>query len=110
QAVRERGFAVVNVRDDAEIAYELRIHCFRLPAGAAAFERAMHAAKKPCRVNIQFATSLAARQHRRTRSRIEAGMRWFEGVCLETSWTQENAALYSATTLILAQRHDGIDV
>jgi hypothetical protein len=57
---------MINVRDDAEIAYELRIHWFRLPAGAAAFERAKHAAKKPCRVNIQFATNGAVRQLCRT--------------------------------------------
>src|SRR5712691_7354935 len=31
QAVRERGLAMVNVRDDAEIPYELRIHFFLLP-------------------------------------------------------------------------------
>jgi len=30
--------------------------------GPAAFERATHAAQKPCRINNQFATSPAARQ------------------------------------------------
>jgi hypothetical protein len=66
EAVRQRGFAVVDVRDDAEIPYELRIHflllpvfsaadflCFRqefespagvIPGGPAAFERVSHAA------------------------------------------------------------------
>ena len=51
QAVRERGLAVIDVRDDAKIAYELRVHEIRLslplcdrfyfiqfPAGAACFE------------------------------------------------------------------------
>src|ERR1700693_3150463 len=31
QAVSERGFAVVDVRDDAEIPYELRVHEICLP-------------------------------------------------------------------------------
>jgi hypothetical protein len=31
ETVRQRGFAVVNVRDDAEIPYELRIHFSLLP-------------------------------------------------------------------------------
>jgi hypothetical protein len=31
EAVRQRGFAVVDVRDDAEIPYELRVHFFLLP-------------------------------------------------------------------------------
>jgi hypothetical protein len=31
EAVRQRGFAVVDVRDDAEIPYELRIHFLLLP-------------------------------------------------------------------------------
>jgi len=75
------------VRDDAEIPYELRIHFFLLPVfsvtrrnsnrlfgffgGPACVERLgvapgsceTHAALKPCRVKIQFATNPAARQH-----------------------------------------------
>src|SRR5260370_16919645 len=31
QAVSERGFAVVDVRDDAEVSNELRVHFSRLP-------------------------------------------------------------------------------
>jgi len=31
QAVRQRGLAVVDVRDDAEISNELRVHFSRLP-------------------------------------------------------------------------------
>ncbi len=31
QAVGQRGLAVVDVRDDAEISNELRVHFFRLP-------------------------------------------------------------------------------
>src|ERR1700731_2928323 len=31
QAVRQRGLAVIDVRDDAEIPYELRVHFSRLP-------------------------------------------------------------------------------
>jgi hypothetical protein len=47
---------VVDVRDDAEIPYELWIHLFRLPAGAASTkDDTPHAAQKPCRVNIQCA-------------------------------------------------------
>src|SRR5208282_3357484 len=50
QTVRERGLAVIDVRDDTKIAYELRVHgirlslplydClfFQIPAGAACFE------------------------------------------------------------------------
>ena len=30
QAVGERGLAVIDVRDDTKIAYELRVHVFRL--------------------------------------------------------------------------------
>src|SRR5260370_25690077 len=36
----------------------------RFSGGPAAFERATHAAQKPCRINIQFATIAAARQLR----------------------------------------------
>jgi hypothetical protein len=51
QTVRKRGLAVIDVRDDTKIAYELWVHVFRLslphchcfyfvqfPAGAACFE------------------------------------------------------------------------
>ena len=33
QAVRQRGFAVINVRDDTKIAYELWVHSYPLPPG-----------------------------------------------------------------------------
>jgi len=77
QAVSERGFAVVDMRDDAEIPYELRVHFSRLPifsiAGrmrmvrpifrrACCFRTSDTRSEKPCRMNIQFATSAAARQ------------------------------------------------
>ena len=90
QAIGERGFAVVDVRDDAEVSNELRVHFFFLPVfsvtgrslirllgfpdGPAAFERATHAAQKPCRINIQFATIRRPRQlahpsHAKTKAR-----------------------------------------
>src|SRR5258708_321884 len=84
QAVGERGFAVIDVRDDAEIPYELRVHFSRLPifsiAGRMRMARAIFRRvccyrtsdtrslaaagrrKKPCRMNNQFATSPAGRQ------------------------------------------------
>src|SRR5713226_435560 len=77
ETVGKRGLAMVDVRDDAEVSNELRVHFSRLPifsmagrirtardfsGGPAAFEQATHAAQKPCRINIQSATNGAARQ------------------------------------------------
>jgi hypothetical protein len=84
QTVGERGFAVVDVRDDAEIPYELRVHFPRLPifsmAGRIRIARAIvpaglllsnerhlqpacrRRAQKPCRMNNQFATIQRPRQ------------------------------------------------
>jgi hypothetical protein len=78
QTIRERGFAVVDVRNDAEIPYELWIHFCLLPAGTnclgcacLGFSRrpqlaAAHFASsaKPCRVNIQFAIKRGPAQPR----------------------------------------------
>src|SRR5208283_449215 len=64
QAVGKRGFAVVNVRDDTKIAYELWVHSCPLPTGLylRVYLRARRRAllpdegrspcSKPCRVNI----------------------------------------------------------
>ncbi len=78
ETVGKRGFAMVDVRDDAEISNELGVHFFSLTnvldcgqdsngppgfsGGPAVFERATHAAQKPCRINIQFATIQRPRQ------------------------------------------------
>ena len=75
QTIGERGLAVIDVRDDAKIAYELRIHGTRLPLTVRAVlfysvtgrSRMLRGAKtpgraKPCRVTIQFATNRQAAQ------------------------------------------------
>jgi hypothetical protein len=83
QAVRERGFAVIDVRNNAKIAYELWIHLGFVRqespvtsrcAGPTVLPERFTAAQKPCRVNNEFATNRKMR-HFETR---EGGVIGFE--------------------------------
>src|SRR5260370_1383901 len=71
-----------------------------LSGGPAAFERATHAAQKPCRMNNQFATSPAARQQS---AHEERG--WFSARLKP----YPEGIQFMRRLLIVPQRDDGID-
>ncbi len=85
QPVRERGLAVIDVRDDAKIAYELRVHsgllppagfsCWVIDGGPSLRGRAATRRSKPCRVNIQFATNRNSSQPVRRFTRAQPFVR-----------------------------------
>src|SRR6476660_4918079 len=78
QPVRERRLAMIDVRDDAKIAYELRVHsgllppavfsCWVIDGGPSLRGREATRRSKPCRVNNQFATNPSAAQPVRSAS------------------------------------------
>ena len=76
--------------------------------GPAASERASHAAKKPCRMNNQFATSTAARQQRS--GRRARGREVLDSKDLARSfYERRNRLRCGAMNLIVSQRDNGVD-